>query len=339
MQFSCSSTITRAGIGVLLGAVLLSHPVRAPRAYADPDQHRVIVGLATTSALVTTWWHPERALDLLNNIGATAGANVYYQSHVWSGSGGMIGVVEDYPGVCTGLYLHLYDAGFNSLGHLRYTHISPSRPEGTWWGVAGSGWTIQHVGTVLADENETCKAQGLWTNVYLHEGADNSGTQIQNNTNLEGYVAGVGHPNVIEPTGDYSYQWMYTTTLIDSDGDQCSDQEELGPDPHLGGQRDPHNPYDFASVPPQRHGTAAMGGNRGQSGQRLRRHLRYQLQWHEGRCRPEQQGLLLRQRPEQQRQEGRRRVRGGNGQASGAINVYDVTAVIAQVGDTCSAPP
>jgi hypothetical protein len=32
---------------------------------------------------------------------------------------------------------------------------------------------------------------------------------------------------------------------LDSDGDGCSNQEELGPNPQAGGQRDPFNPWDF----------------------------------------------------------------------------------------------
>src|SRR3989344_7652354 len=35
---------------------------------------------------------------------------------------------------------------------------------------------------------------------------------------------------------------------IDSDHDGCSDQEELGTDPRLGGLRDPYNPFDFFDV-------------------------------------------------------------------------------------------
>ena len=35
----------------------------------------------------------------------------------------------------------------------------------------------------------------------------------------------------------------------DSDGDGCSDLQELGPDPGLGGGRDPLNPWDFFDVP------------------------------------------------------------------------------------------
>jgi outer membrane protein assembly factor BamB len=36
---------------------------------------------------------------------------------------------------------------------------------------------------------------------------------------------------------------------LDSDGDGCPDVKELGPDWHNGGQRDPHDPWDFFDVP------------------------------------------------------------------------------------------
>jgi hypothetical protein len=36
---------------------------------------------------------------------------------------------------------------------------------------------------------------------------------------------------------------------VDSDGDGCSDEEELGSNPALGGQRDRYNPYDFFDTP------------------------------------------------------------------------------------------
>jgi len=39
------------------------------------------------------------------------------------------------------------------------------------------------------------------------------------------------------------------TPILDSDGDGCTDGEELGPDPILGGQRDPLNHWDFYDVP------------------------------------------------------------------------------------------
>jgi len=39
------------------------------------------------------------------------------------------------------------------------------------------------------------------------------------------------------------------TPSPDTDGDGCTDSQELGPDPTLGGQRDPLNSYDFYDVP------------------------------------------------------------------------------------------
>jgi hypothetical protein len=42
---------------------------------------------------------------------------------------------------------------------------------------------------------------------------------------------------------------MHKVTLVDSDGDGCSDQEELGGNPAFGGQRDPSDPWDFFDVP------------------------------------------------------------------------------------------
>ena len=59
----------------------------------------------------------------------------------------------------------------------------------------------------------------------------------------------------------YSTYWMKMTlnaivpsptptpSLVDSDGDGCSDAQELGSDWKLGGQRDPNNKWDFWDVP------------------------------------------------------------------------------------------
>lgn len=44
-------------------------------------------------------------------------------------------------------------------------------------------------------------------------------------------------------------EWHHPDCDVDSDGDSCPDAWELGPDPRLGGQRDPHNPWDFYDPP------------------------------------------------------------------------------------------
>lgn len=42
--------------------------------------------------------------------------------------------------------------------------------------------------------------------------------------------------------------WVAYVAMGDTDGDGCSDEQELGPDPALGGQRDPLNYYDFYDI-------------------------------------------------------------------------------------------
>jgi hypothetical protein len=50
----------------------------------------------------------------------------------------------------------------------------------------------------------------------------------------------------------------------DSDGDGCTDAEELGPDKALGGQRDPLNPWDFYDVPYPSHTSSGGAGTKDQ---------------------------------------------------------------------------
>jgi hypothetical protein len=209
-------------------------------------EHRVVSGITLDSVRVTTWWHSQRALDLVNNMGGpTEGTNVYEKSRAIVGPEGFITEILPYPGLCTGVYISLVDAGFNLVGYLRYTHIEPSVYEGQRWFLWGSGWTTQHVGTILADEKDQCKyhVPPLWTGAHLHQGADDGYPYIEHNAGLEGYVSQAGHPNVLQPSSDYNNQWIHRLFTIDADGDGCSDQEELG----MG--FDPHAWYDFYDVP------------------------------------------------------------------------------------------
>ncbi len=57
----------------------------------------------------------------------------------------------------------------------------------------------------------------------------------------------------------YSASVCTIVGVPDGDGDGCSDEEELGGNPALGGQRDPTNPWDFYDVPVP---TAFNGGTR-----------------------------------------------------------------------------
>lgn len=51
-------------------------------------------------------------------------------------------------------------------------------------------------------------------------------------------------------TGGGSPPVRAAENLIDSDNDGCTDDEELGANPALGGQRSPANPWDFFDTPP-----------------------------------------------------------------------------------------
>ena len=211
----------------------------------DADEHRVIVGMSTTAANVhTRWWHGENALDLTNRNGATGGALVYYQSHIFSGNGALTAKARNYQitTTCDGRYVDLYDAGGTLLGTLNYVHIASTLPQNYTWTIPGSGWTIEFLGTVLSSEDAECS----WTGIHLHQGG--VGWKTPYNSGLSAHVAGEGHTDYIDPTGNYTDHWLHKATTVDSDGDGCSDQQEQGSNHASGGSRDPHNYWDFYDV-------------------------------------------------------------------------------------------
>jgi hypothetical protein len=237
-------------------------PSAAPPVSAT--EHRIIEGIATTSALVYEWWHGgdvgQTALDL-HNIpdSATPGAAVYYASYALAGPAGFLAVVQNYPGNCTGVRVALLDAGWNAVGLVDYVHIQSSVSAGQWWPVWGSDWTTQPVGTVLSDETPTCKnsVPPGWTGAHLHHAKDNGYPYIQENTDLQSYLIQQGHPNVIQPAYDYINQWVFRAFTIDADGDGCADSMEVqqpndGVPPTRPGETGAYNPdawYDFYDVP------------------------------------------------------------------------------------------
>ena len=307
-------------------------------------EHRIIEGIATTSARVWEWWHGgdynQIALDLHNiPYSATAGADVFYESYAWRGPAGFLALVQNYTGNCTGVRVALLDAGWNAVGLVDYVHIQSTVSVGQWWPVWGSGWTSQHVGTVLADETQFCKDHGGWEGAHLHHAIDTGYDYIQENTDLQNYLIQQGHPDVMQPAYDYINQWVFRAFTIDADGDQCSDQEELGPNPDLGGQRDPHNPYDFASVPPSGLGPPLWVGIEDKVVNVFDVTSVINFVGADAAGAPSGKGFYYNNdlnnngRPDGDEFEAQ------NGQASGAINVFDVTAVINQVGDSCTAPP
>jgi hypothetical protein len=231
------------------------------------DEHRVVAGLNLTRAMVTNWWHgfdypgaAEAALDLQHPDGefATAGVNVYVITWPWSGSGRMFFTTGEYQNIpygsyCTGRYVNLTDAGGNSLGRLTYVHLANEAGIGDTWYTNTGTWTIRYIGQVAATQLAECVSP---YHPHLHQGQSWPSDQITYNTALPQPYG------IIDPTNDPTNNWMFKVTLVDSDGDGCSDQEELGSNPVLGGQRDPHNFWDFYDVPVPSHYASGGGGTR-----------------------------------------------------------------------------
>lgn len=169
-------------------------------------EHRVIAGIATTCADITTWWHGDltgtSSLDLVKCSGTTAYFEVYWQSYHYAGTSMYLEVVP-YTGLCTGARVRAYrsDYPYSQLGDYWFTHVAPYVTVGTsWFAQANYGWTIRSIGFVTPSENQNCLNAGLWSAPHLHQGGDNSGwTAIYRNT---------GIPDPINPTGNHSSNWV-----------------------------------------------------------------------------------------------------------------------------------
>lgn len=187
-----------AGIMVVLAGVM---PASAG------GEHRVIVGLATTCADITNWWHGAptgtSSLDFVKCSGTTQYSEVYWQSYHYSGYSMYIEVIP-YTGICTGARVRAYrsDYPWSSIGDYWFVHVAPYVTVGTnWYADANFGWSIRVVGFVTPSENQNCLNQGLWTGPHLHQGGDNSlATAIYRNTSLS---------DPINPTGDHSINWVH----------------------------------------------------------------------------------------------------------------------------------
>lgn len=114
---------------------------------------------------------------------------------------------------------------------------------------------------------------------------------------------------------------------VDSDGDGCSDQAELGPNPTIGGRRDPHNPWDFFDTPQagldHRVSIGDISGvvhHYGESGDPDAPLPSYDPRFDRGPATP-----------------------GGDawdtGPPDGTITAGDIVAVVSQIGHSCAPPP
>jgi hypothetical protein len=192
--------------GILAIHLTVWSAVASPGIALAGGEHRVIVGLATTCANITTWWHGDptgnSSLDLVKCSGATSYSEVYWQSYHYSGVSMYLEVVP-YTGICTGVRIRSYrsEYPYSSLGDYWYTHVAPYVTVGTsWFAQANFGWTIRALGFVTPSENQNCLNAGLWYGPHLHQGGDNSWwTAIYRNTAI---------PNPVNPTGNHGANWV-----------------------------------------------------------------------------------------------------------------------------------
>jgi hypothetical protein len=232
-----------------------------------PTEYRIMAGLATASDIVNVsyyssqepYWHgfvdpdyDEAALDLTDPAGNTDQRWAYFLSYQFSGTAWLTASTQDYhtyPGNpsgshCSGRYvsLRVYGGLDDDVGRLTYVHLSNQRDPGDAWAINGSqlGWTVRTLGQPATTQEAGCHFHGT----HLHQGMTTASPKLWYNTALpDGYAQ-------INPVSDYTNNWMFKAVLTgDSDGDGCSDQEELGSNPALGGQRDPQNRWDFYDVP------------------------------------------------------------------------------------------
>jgi hypothetical protein len=215
------------GMGLLGAALALTIPGSgAQRVHASHlNEHRLIVGLATTDAVVTTWYselpvHNDPSLDLIKSAGGDDGTSVYWQSNHTGGSK-PVSLFTIMPlGDCKQTRVEaVADSGGSPilLGRYRFTHVDNALdPNIAWTAAANGSWTIRFVGSVAA--NDTCDE---FTGVHLHQGTVGSPFLFQNDglmTVAENYVAPGSKfwpcpagtdPCRIRPTGDYVNRWVH----------------------------------------------------------------------------------------------------------------------------------
>lgn len=130
-------------------------------------------------------------------------------------------------------------------------------------------------------------------------------------------------------------------TDLDSDGDGCTDAQELGPDPKLGGRRDPYNFWDFFDVP---NADGVRDGRIGLMGDILRVAARLGVTDSDGTASINRHSDPLSPVPADVRTYhpafDRSRAANGTdawdlGPPDGTINLFDVLGVVMQYGHHC----
>lgn len=185
------------------------------RAHAVQNERRLITGIATTDALVSTYWHGSApiSIDLVKTVEPTGGANVYWQSHWVSGPDAMsILVIQDFSG-CKATRVRTAHI-LNDLGDYWFYHVDNTPAIGASWTAAGTGWTFRHVGTIAWSDAAGCD----WFGPHLHQGGDTTSSELTHNTTIQNNAAWHDRcddddfPGVdcqLNPTGNYSALWLH----------------------------------------------------------------------------------------------------------------------------------
>lgn len=210
-------------------------PAAIPYALAE---HRVISGLGwdLTSVQVSNPWHgfdyapgaEEAALDLQHPAGGgahTAGLPVLVKTWRAAGTGQIKFKAINYriATTCDGFYVEVKGGADNYLGRLTYVHLQNQQPFDMVWYSEPGAWTLRYLGDVAASQVYPCP--------YSYEGAHlHQGQRYETLPSHISYNSALG--GTIYPASDPVNNWMHRVSWtdpdpIDSDGDGCSDQEEL----------------------------------------------------------------------------------------------------------------
>lgn len=181
---------------------------------SEADTQRWIVGLATTCADVTTWWHSNEgefdtdALDLVLCNGATTSGNqVWYQDYGYYADLEVWFLNHDTAYTsCTGVQAEIYDEvnGWY-LGGIHYVHINAAAGVIGDSFVSSNNWNLELVGTVAGSQPAGCPFPD---GPHLHQSNRTEIWALHNNSSLNDDDPGNAQVEV-NPTGSTSSNWLH----------------------------------------------------------------------------------------------------------------------------------
>jgi parallel beta-helix repeat protein len=267
-----------------------------------------------------------------------------------------------YPGFDFAQGIYLFDSNYNLLSG-NYLHDN-NYGVGLWGPGRGDGSNLINFNNISGNtgygvrnfDSLTVNAENNWWGSCsgpYHPTANPSGTgdAVSDNVDFTPWTTGPCDTDADLLTDDAErLVWFTDPRNPDTDGDGCADGEEaLYSDPRLGGQRDPLDPWDFYDVPvppllPGDTSGTRSGAVNVYDVTAVITYVGTKDGWG-----PNSKGAVYnsdlnrngvadgieydRQPSLYPGQKWR------SGPPTGAVNVYDVMAAIAQVGHTCNAPP